>query len=98
MTLPLIRTCGAVIRIQVLNYDSIGAHTLLGWCEIPVSSLPSSPPDKDVPYLIDNWYELEMPRTVKYGFGKRRVKPAVPMEEVGGDESKKKGIGESTAS
>jgi hypothetical protein len=72
MTLPITRSSDAILRLEVLDYDAIGAHTLLGTCEIPIEDLPLAENDLKGPFLVDNWYEMTLPGEVKTGYGNRR--------------------------
>jgi len=79
MTLPIIRSSDAVLRLSVFDYDAIGSHTLLGTCEIPIEDLPLSPSDLKGPFLVDNWYEMTLHGEVKSAYGRRRVEPSRPV-------------------
>jgi hypothetical protein len=83
MTLPITRSADAVLRLEVLDYDAIGSHTLLGTCEIPIEDLPLAEPDLKGPFLVDNWYEMTLPDQVKTGYGRRRVSPSTPVDVEG---------------
>ena len=75
LTLPVLRTSGAVLRLEVLHYDvltnSRGKDAVLGVVEIPLADLPNAnlrdsnnmkkKGYKSYDGFVDNWYQLHAP-------------------------------------
>ena len=91
LTLPVLRTAGAVLRLEVLHYDVItnakGKDTVLGVVEIPLADLPNAnlrdgnivteKGCKSYDGFVDRWYQLHSPLKGKI----KDVMLAIPIDD-----------------
>jgi len=70
LTLPVVSTCGAVLRLEVRHFDTLASaknHPVLGVVQIPLCDIPNAnlrradswKTKKGYDGFIDRWYQLE---------------------------------------